>query len=62
MDFPTFQAELRRIAGHAQALAAIGAMLRLYKAKQQAHSAVQAQLLATVEAAPPGGLEELDEE
>jgi hypothetical protein len=53
MDFPTFQAELRRIAGHVQAFAAIGAAARLYQVKQQAHPAVQARLIAAVEAVLP---------
>ena len=60
MDFPTFQAELRRIAGHVQAFAAIGAAVRLYQVKQQAHPAVQARLIAAVEAVLPGGLDGLD--
>jgi hypothetical protein len=42
MDFPTFQAELRRLGGAAHALAAIGAALRLYQTKQEADPAVQA--------------------
>jgi hypothetical protein len=50
MDFPTFQTELRRIGGAVHAFAAIGAALRLYQAKQQADPAVQARLLAAVEA------------
>jgi hypothetical protein len=62
MDFPTFQAELRQIAGHVQAFAAIGAMLRLHQAKQQAHPAAQAQLLATVEAVLPGAFDRLNEQ
>jgi hypothetical protein len=40
MDFPTFQAELRRIGGTVHAFAAIGAALRLYQAKQEADPAV----------------------
>jgi methylase of polypeptide subunit release factors len=60
MDFPTFRAELRRIGGHAQMFAAIGAALRLHQAKKQADPAVQARLLAAVEAALPGGLDGLD--
>jgi hypothetical protein len=62
MDFPTFQAELGQIAGHVQAFAAIGAMLRLHQAKQQAHPAAQAQLLATEEAELPGALDGLNEQ
>jgi len=46
MDFPTLQAELRRIAGPVQAFAAIGAALRLHQAKKLADPAVQARLLA----------------
>jgi precorrin-6B methylase 2 len=61
MDFPTFQAELRRLGGQVQALAVIGAMLRLHQTKQQAHPAVQARLLAALQAALPGGLDGLDE-
>src|SRR5271165_1902048 len=60
MDFPTFQAELRRIAGHVQTFAAVGAALRLHQAKQQADPAVQAQLLAAVEAVLPGALDGLN--
>jgi len=60
MDFPTFQAELGRIAGHVQTFAAIGAALRLHQAKRQADPDVQARLLAAVEAALPGGLDKLD--
>ena len=60
MDFPTFQAELRRIAGHVQAFAAIGAAARLSQVKQQAHPAVEARLIAAVEAILPGGLDGLD--
>jgi len=40
MDFPTFQAELRRIGGAAHAFAAIGAALRLYRTKHEADPAV----------------------
>lgn len=53
MDFPTFQAELRRLGGAAHALAAIGAALRLYQTKQEADPAVQARLFAAVEAVLP---------
>ena len=60
MDFPTLQAELRRIAGPVQAFAAIGAALRLHQAKKPAAPAVQARLLAAVEAVLPGGLDRLD--
>jgi len=60
MDFPTFQAELRRIAGHVQTFAAVGAALRLHQAKQQADPAVQAQLLGAVEAVLPGALDGLN--
>jgi precorrin-6B methylase 2 len=60
MDFPTFQAELRRIAADVQTFAAIGAALRLQQAKKQTDPAVQARLLAAVEAALPGGLDRLD--
>src|SRR6516162_8167489 len=60
MDFPTLQAELRRIAGPVQAFAAIGAALRLHQAKKPADPAVQARLLAAVEAVLPGGLDRLD--
>ena len=60
MDFPTFQAELRRISGHVQAFAAIGAAARLSQVKQQAHPAVEARLIAAVEAILPGGLDGLD--
>src|SRR5712691_2436376 len=60
MDFPTFQAELQRIAGHVQTFAAIGAALRLHQAKKEADPAVQARLLAAVEAALPGGIDGLD--
>ena len=55
MDFPTFQAELRRLGGQVQALAVIGAMLRLHQTKQQAHPAVQARLLAALQAVRPAG-------
>src|SRR5215472_14282477 len=61
MDFPTLQTELRRIGGQAQALAVIGAVLRLHQTKQQAHPAVQAQLMAALQAVLPGGLDSLDE-
>ena len=60
MDFPTFQAELRRIAGHVQAFAAIGAAARLSQVKQHAHPVVEARLIAAVEAVLPGGLDGLD--
>src|SRR5262245_42686139 len=60
MDFPTFQTELRRIGGAVHAFAAIGAALRLYQAKQQADPAVQARLLAAVEAVLPGALDGLN--
>ncbi|HEY1430499.1 MAG TPA: class I SAM-dependent methyltransferase [Stellaceae bacterium] len=60
MDFPTFQAELRRIGGTVHAFAAIGAALRLHQAKQQADPAVEAPLLAAVEAVLPGALDGLD--
>jgi precorrin-6B methylase 2 len=60
MDFPTFQAELRRLGGAAHALAAIGAALRLYQTKQEADPAVQARLFAAVEAVLPGVLDGLD--
>lgn len=60
MDFPTFQAELRRLGGAAHALAAIGAALRLYQTKQKADPAVQARLFAAVEAVLPGALDGLD--
>jgi precorrin-6B methylase 2 len=61
MDFSSFQAELRRIGSQAQALAVIGAVLRLRRTKQQAHPAVQAELLAALQAVLPGGLDDLDE-
>src|ERR1700720_1225627 len=60
MDFSTFQAELRRIGGSVQAFAAIAAALRLHQAKKQADPAVQARLLAAVDAVLPGGLAGLD--
>jgi hypothetical protein len=60
MDFPTFQAELRRIGGTVQAFAAIGAALRLRQAKPQADPAIQARLLAAVEAVLPGALNGLN--
>src|SRR3984893_19208479 len=56
MDFPTFQAELRRIGGTLQGLPAIGGALRLHQAKQQADPAIQARLLAAVEAVLPRAL------
>jgi hypothetical protein len=59
MDFPTFQVELRQIGSTVHALAAIGAALRLYQANQQADPAIQARLLAAVEAVlrgAPNGL------
>src|SRR5208282_3981114 len=58
--FSNLQAELRRIAGHVQTFAAVGAALRLHQAKQQADPAVQAQLLAAVEAVLPGVLDGLN--
>jgi hypothetical protein len=60
MDFPTLQAELRRIGGSVQAFAAIGAALRLHQANQQVDAAVQARLLAVVEAVLPGALDGLN--
>src|SRR6516164_5243172 len=60
MDFPTFQAELRRIGGTVHAFAAIGAALRLHQSQQQADPAVQARLLAAVEAVLPGALNGLN--
>ena len=62
MDFPTFQAELRRIGGTVHAFAAIGAALRLRQAKQLADPAVEARLLAAVEAVLPGALDGLNPE
>jgi precorrin-6B methylase 2 len=61
MDFPSFQTELRRMGGQVQALAVIGAMLRLHQTERQAHPAVQAQLAAAVQAVLPGGFDGLDE-
>ncbi len=60
MDFPTLQAELRRIGGTVQAFAAIGAALRLHQGKLQADPAIQARLLAAVEAVLPGALNGLN--
>ena len=60
MDSQTFQAELRRIAGAVHSFAAIGAALRLYQAKQQADPAVEARLLAAVEAVLPDALDGLN--
>ena len=64
MDFPTFQAELRRVAGTVQAFAAVGAALRLQhagrQAGRQADPAVQARLVAAVEAVLPGALNGLN--
>jgi methylase of polypeptide subunit release factors len=60
MDFQTLQAELRRLGGAAQALAAIGATLRLRQTDEQAHPAVEARLRAVVEALLPGTLDRLD--
>ena len=60
MDFPTFQAELRRIGGTVQVFAAIGAALRLHQAKQQVDPTIQARLLAAVEAVLPGALNGLN--
>jgi methylase of polypeptide subunit release factors len=60
MDFPTLHAELRRIGGTVHAFAAIGAALRLYQAKQQADPAVEARLLAAVEAVLPDALDGLN--
>jgi hypothetical protein len=59
MDLPTFQTELRRIGGTVHAFAAVGAALRLHQAKQQTDPAVQARLLAVVEAVLPGALDAL---
>jgi len=60
MEFATVQAELRRIGGAGHAFAAIGAALRLHQAKQQADPAIQARLLAAVEAVLPGALNGLN--
>jgi hypothetical protein len=60
MDFQTFQAELRRIGGAVHSFAAIGAALRLYQAKQKADPAVEARLLAAVEAVLPDTLDGLN--
>lgn len=62
MDFQTLQAELRRLGGAVQALAAIGAALRLRQANEQGHPAVQTRLLAAVEALLPGTLDGLDQQ
>ena len=60
MDFPNFQAELRRIGGIVQVFAAIGAALRLHQSEQQADPAIQSRLLAAVEAVLPGALNGLN--
>ena len=60
MDFTTFQTELRRVAGTVQAFAAVGAALRLQHAGRQADPAVQARLVAAVEAVMPGALDGLN--
>jgi len=60
MDFPTFEAELRRIGGTVQVFAAIGAALRLHQSQQQADPAIQSRLLAAVEAVLPGALNGLN--
>ena len=64
MDFTTFQTELRRVAGTVQAFAAVGAALRLQhagrQAGRQADPAVQARLVAAVEAVLPGALDGLN--
>jgi precorrin-6B methylase 2 len=60
MDFPSLQAELRRIASQVQALAAIGAALRLRQQSKEADPAVQTRLAAVMEAAIPHGLDGLD--
>jgi precorrin-6B methylase 2 len=62
MDFSSFQAELRRIGGTVQAFAAIGAALRLRHANQQADPAVQAWLVAAVEATLSGALDGLSQQ
>ena len=59
MEFPAFQAELGRMGGIVQALAAIGAMLRLRALGQAGHPAVQPQLAAAVDALVPGALDGL---
>jgi len=60
MDVPTFQAELRRIGGTVHVFAAIGAALRLCQKKQRTDPAVEARLLAVVEAVLPGALDGLN--
>jgi len=62
MDFQTLQAEVLRLGGSVQALAAIGAALRLRQANEQSHPAVQASLLGAVDALLPGGLDGLDQQ
>ena len=60
MDFPGLQAELRRLGGAVEALAAIGAALRLRETGKDGHPAVQARLLEAVDALLPDTLRELD--
>ena len=60
MDFPTFEAELRRIGEIVQLFAAIGAALRLHQSQKQADPAIQSPLLAAFEAVLPGALNGLN--
>ena len=60
MDFRPFRPNCAGSGGAVHAFGAIGAALRLYQAKQQADPAVQARLLAAVEAVLPGALDGLN--
>lgn len=62
MEFHALLAEIRRLATTTQALAGIGAALRLRQDCEQADPAVQVSLDAFVEATVPGTLEKLNEQ
>jgi 2-polyprenyl-3-methyl-5-hydroxy-6-metoxy-1,4-benzoquinol methylase len=62
MDGPTFDAELRRLAGAATALAAIGALLRMREEGGEYDPRVEQALTRVAEAALPGLLDKLDDQ
>lgn len=62
MDFRSLQAEIRRLAGDMQALAAAGAVLRLRQVEKRPDSTAREALEAFVQATLPDTLGELDEQ
>jgi hypothetical protein len=60
MDFPGLEAELRRLGAAVEALAVIGATLRLRETGREAHPAVQARLREALDAVLPDTIEGMD--